>query len=182
MLVNLTPKSTYRTDEERCVKYLNRYNRKDVMSSDKWEVKKFSDIFMPTNYVGVFWCEYTDEINVITKQHQVYTSKTYYNTLNSIPRDRINDYINYKNNVWYYGVADRIDQVVDLYNKNEGGWFKGNHVILCRKVTKNPNNPCSGWRWHKWGPYIGTQNPQCEYLNDEPQIDEVITFSIYKVI
>ena len=181
MLVNLTPKSTYRTDEERYIKYMNRHHR-DVISGDKWKVRKFSDIFMPTNYVGVFLCEYTDEINLITKQQQVYDSKTYRNTLYSIPRDRMRDYINYENNAWYYGVADSLDQIVDLYNKNEGGWFKGNHVILCRKVTKDPKNPCSGWRWHKWGPYIGTQNPQCEYLNDEPEIDEIFTFSIYKVI
>lgn len=181
MLVNLTPKSTYRTEEERYIKYMNRRHR-DVISGDKWKVRKFSDIFTPTNYVGVFLCEYTDEINLITKQHQVYNSKTYWNTLNSIPRDRIHDYRNYDNNAWYYGVADNLEQIVDLYNKNEYGWFKGNHVILCRKVTKDPDRPCSGWRWHKWGDYIGTQNPQCEYLNDEPLIDEVITFSIYKVI
>lgn len=181
MLVNLTPKSTYRTEEERCIKYMNRHHR-DVISGDKWKVRKFSDIFTPTNYVGVFLCKYSDEIDLITKQHQVCNSKTYQNTLNSIPRDRMRDYINYENNAWYYGVADSIDQIVDLYNKNEGGWFKGNHVILCRKVTKDPENPCSGWRWHKWGDYIGTRNPQCEYLNDEPEIDEVFTFSIYKVI
>lgn len=181
MLVNLTPKSTYLTEEERYIKYMNRHHR-DVISGDKWKVRKFSDIFTPTNYVGVFLCEYTDEINLITKQHQVYNSKTYWNTLNSISRDRMRDYINYDNNAWYYGVADNIDQIVDLYNKNEGGWFKGNHVILCWKVTKDPENPCSGWRWHKWGDYIGTRNPQCEYLNDEPEIDEVFTFSIYKVI
>jgi hypothetical protein len=163
---------------------MNRRHR-DVISGDKWKVRKFSDIFTPTNYIGVFWCEYTDEINLITKQRQVYNSKTYWNTLNSIPRDRMRDYINYDNNTLYYGVADSIDQIVDLYNKNkenEGGWFKGNHVILCRKVIKDPDNPCSGWRWHKWGEYIGTQNPQCEYLNDEPLIEEVITFSIYKII
>ena len=181
MLVNLTPKSTYLTEEERYIKYMNRHHR-DVISGDKWKVRKFSDIFTPTNYTGVFWCSYTDMVNLITKQYQVYKSKTYWNTLNSIPRDRMLDYINYENSVWYYGVADNLEQIVELYNKNEKGWFKGNHVILCWKVKKDPENPCSGWRWHKWGEYIGTRNPQCEYLNDEPLIDEVITFSIYKVI
>ena len=33
-----------------------------------------------------------------------------------------------------------------------------------------------GWRWHKWGPYIGTQDPQCEYLADEPEIKEVFVY------
>lgn len=181
MLVNLTPKSTYRTDEERLIKYMNRYHR-DVISGDKWKVRKFSEIFIPTNYAGVFWCRDRDMINLRTKQYLVYKSKTYWNTLDNIPRDRISDYINYENNAWYYGVADNLEQIVDLYNKNEEGWFKGNHVILCWKVKKDPNNPCSGWRWHKWGDYIGTQNPQCEYINDEPEINEAVVFSICKVI
>lgn len=181
MLVNLTPKSTYRTDEERHIKYMNKYHR-DIISGDKWKFRKFSEIFIPTNYVGVFWCGYTDMISLRTKQCLVYKSKTYWNTLDRIPRDRINDWIDYENNVWYYGVADNLEQIVDLYNKNEEGWFKGNHVILCWKVKKDPDNPCSGWRWHKWGSYIGTRNPQCEYLNGEPEINEVVVFSIYKVI
>ncbi len=24
-----------------------------------------------------------------------------------------------------------------------------------------------GWRWHKWGEYLGKGDPQCEYLGDE---------------
>lgn len=181
MLVNLTPKRTYRTEEERLIKYMNRYHR-DVISGDKWKVRKFSEIFIPTNYVGVFWCSDRDMVNLRTKQYLVYKSKTYWNTLDNIPRDRMRDYINYENNAWYYGVADNLEQIIDLYNKNEEGWFKGNHVILCWKVKKDPDNPCSGWRWHKWGDYIGTQNPQCEYLNDEPEINEAVVFSICKVI
>lgn len=38
-----------------------------------------------------------------------------------------------------------------------------------------------GWRWHKWGPYIGDREPQCEYLHDEPQIEEVYTFHVYEL-
>jgi hypothetical protein len=181
MLVNLTPKNTYRTDEERCVKYLNRYHKDDGISSKKWKVRKFSEVCIPTEYTGVFWCT-GDHIVSYCKQHKVYGSKSYWNTLHRIPRNRLNVIRDYERNVWYYGVADNLEQIVDLYNKNEEGWFYGNHVILCCKVTKDPDSPCSGWRWHKWGPYIGTQNPQCEYLNDEPEIDEVIIFSIYKVI
>ena len=41
-----------------------------------------------------------------------------------------------------------------------------------------------GWRWHKWGPYIGTLNPQYEYLDDENFGDDfeyVLCFELYKV-
>jgi hypothetical protein len=37
------------------------------------------------------------------------------------------------------------------------------------------------WRWHKWGEYIGTKNPQHEYLYDEDEsIQEVFCYHIYK--
>jgi hypothetical protein len=156
-----------------------------VISGDKWKTRKFSDIFRPTGYVGVYWrpkFNYTDSINQVTKQHEVYDSKTYWDNYNNIPIDRIMDRLAYEFNTNFYGVADNIEQVVELYNKNEDGWFKGNHVIFCTKILKDPDYPGSGWRWHKWGPYIGTKDPQCEYLNDEPEIDEVVVFNIYKVI
>ena len=38
-----------------------------------------------------------------------------------------------------------------------------------------------GWRWHKWGEYIGDKAPQAEYLHDEPDIERVFTFSVYEV-
>ena len=37
------------------------------------------------------------------------------------------------------------------------------------------------WRWHKWGPYIGTKEPKCEYLYDEPEIDKVVIFELYEI-
>jgi hypothetical protein len=39
-----------------------------------------------------------------------------------------------------------------------------------------------GWRWHKWGPYIGEQKREgYEYLYDEKTIDEVYTYHLYEV-
>ena len=35
-----------------------------------------------------------------------------------------------------------------------------------------------GWRWHKWGEYIGKHTPQYEYLSDEKGIDYVLTWDI----
>jgi len=40
-----------------------------------------------------------------------------------------------------------------------------------------------GWRWHKWGPYIGTKQPRHEYLYDEgPEITRVCLFQIYEYL
>lgn len=55
-------------------------------------------------------------------------------------------------------------------------------VVSFVKITKASQEPEGGWRWHKWGPYIGVQDgPTCEYLYDEPEIEEVWTYSVYEL-
>jgi hypothetical protein len=77
-----------------------------------------------------------------------------------------------------YGVCDCYSQVTDNAEYS---------AVLCdpdRRFTifvvelLRKNEVPGGWRWHKWGPYIGVHEPQCEYLNDEPDIERVFTFSI----
>ena len=55
------------------------------------------------------------------------------------------------------------------------------YVISMVRLAKNLEPSSGGWRWHKWGEYIGEQNPRCEYLADEPEIEEVWTYHIYQV-
>lgn len=179
MLMNLSPKTNSLSQAQKHCRHMNKFWREP--GEEKMKPLKFHEIFAPTEYTGVYWCSH-GPIDSWCKQHQVYGSPGFWKHLTSIPRDNLPEYIAYENNAWTYGVADNLEQVVNFYNKNEDGYFKGNHVIFCGKVVKNPDEPCSGWRWHKWGPYIGTQNPKCEYINDEPEITEVIVFSIYKII
>lgn len=181
MLINLTPKNTARTEAEKHAKDMNKYVRE--FTDKKYYPVKFTDLFIPTKYKGVYWsCGDSRTVEAWCKQRLLYDSDNYWKHYNSFTRDEIRDCLAYDNNAWKYGVADSLEQVVNFYNENKDGYFKGNHVIFCQKVIKNPNEPCSGWRWHKWGEYIGVQNPKCEYLNDEQKIDEVITFSIYKIL
>jgi hypothetical protein len=56
------------------------------------------------------------------------------------------------------------------------------YVVSFVELNKEDMVPEGGWRWHKWGPYIGTQEPQCEYLYDEPVITKVYTYGILKKI
>lgn len=84
---------------------------------------------------------------------------------------------------WFgpYGVCDNYQQILDqcpTLANDENRRF----VITLTRVTKDPSNfgKGGGWRWHKWGAYIGTRIPQCEYLDDEPEIDEVFTYHIYE--
>jgi hypothetical protein len=47
-------------------------------------------------------------------------------------------------------------------------------------VIKANQSHEGGWRWHKWGEYIGKYEPQYEYLYDEPEIEKVYVYHIYE--
>lgn len=79
-----------------------------------------------------------------------------------------------------YGVADSVEQVKERYAKV----IANPDVQVCialMPIFKSHEPEQGGWRWHKWGEYIGTQNPQCEYLYNEPDIDVVLCFHVYLV-
>jgi len=92
---------------------------------------------------------------------------------------------NYKNWVKQYGVADNIEQIKEFYKKQ----IKNKKEKFCIAVTpvwQNRENrgKGGGWRWHKWGEYIGKLNPQHEYLDDEDfgeDFQYVLCFHLYFV-
>lgn len=99
-------------------------------------------------------------------------------------RDSMNsDRDDYEESVWdnyigSYGVADNIPQIMERYINV----IANNKIVISIASIRKDNQPESGgWRWHKWGEYIGVQNPQCEYLYDEPDIDEVLIFQVYVI-
>lgn len=47
-------------------------------------------------------------------------------------------------------------------------------------IYKNQQPPVGGWRWHKWGSYIGTYESKHEYLYDE-DIDMIYVYHIYEI-
>ena len=169
MLVNLTPKSDFRTQRSKQRNFWRRHMRDwDTYTKQEWF--SFERFFKPTQYTGVYDSDFDGEmINSWTKQVAYYSHGFW---------RKHRDAYNPNKHYWEFGVADNIEQVIEMYNKNVDGIFSGNHVISYREVRRSDR---SGWRWHKWGPYIGTRHPQREYLEDEPEIDKVICFSIYKV-
>ncbi len=79
-----------------------------------------------------------------------------------------------------FGVCDNYSQILEKYadllnNPNK------NYVIGLSTVKRENQSPEGGWRWHKWGEYIGTQNPEHEYLYDDTHIDKVYCFHIYEI-
>lgn len=79
-----------------------------------------------------------------------------------------------------YGVADNYEQILEHY-PFEVNNPKSNYVIILTEVRKDNQPSDGGWRWHKWGEYIGTQNPQYEYLYDEKDIEKVYCYHIYEI-
>ena len=84
-----------------------------------------------------------------------------------------------------YGVADSLEQIKE-YFKEEIEDLNRNFIITIAGVYQDKDNKGKGggWRWHKWGEYIGKLNPQCEYLDDEDFGDDfecVICFHLYEI-
>ena len=81
-----------------------------------------------------------------------------------------------------YGVCDNIEQVKEKYSK----WLNSPDLkffISFAEVRKSEQSSEGGWRWHKWGGYIGIKEPQCEYLYDEDDdIQKVYCYHIYQLI
>lgn len=79
-----------------------------------------------------------------------------------------------------FGVADNASQVLKSVEEaiREGDLCADEtYVIFLTPVVKS-DEAWSGWRWHKWGEYIGIQHPTKEYLIDEPEIEVVFCFAI----
>lgn len=86
----------------------------------------------------------------------------------------------WKNAIESDGVADNLDQVKAHFREFIDDPVR-QYVVSLVRMRKAEQPEHGGWRWHKWGEYIGTQQPMCEYLYDEPVIEEVCVFDIYEV-
>lgn len=79
-----------------------------------------------------------------------------------------------------YGVCDDSDQLMKALPQEVTEGPK-DYVISLHVIHKGLEPEKHGWRWHKWGPYIGIHEPQCEYIADEPVIEKVFVYHIYQV-
>lgn len=79
---------------------------------------------------------------------------------------------------WFgsYGVCDDFRQVLDQCSMLATS--EREFVVFVTEVRREDQSEDGGWRWHKWGSYIGTREPTCEYLYDEPEIDAVYVYHI----
>lgn len=79
-----------------------------------------------------------------------------------------------------YGVCDNYEQVIAEHEHIINPFKK--FVITLTPIVKSDEPPFGGWRWHKWGEYIGTLKPQHEYIYDEDDsIEKVYVYNVYEV-
>lgn len=95
-----------------------------------------------------------------------------------VPKDEYGDkYFN------CYGVCDSPQQFTDLFASKLNSDSR-KFVVAFTHIEKDESNKYKGggWRWHKWGPYVGTGTPTCEYLDDEEKFDDgVYVYRIYEI-
>jgi len=80
-----------------------------------------------------------------------------------------------------YGVCDTPEQFMERYAAAfEAAPSK--YIVSFNIQKKEHQSPDGGWRWHKWGTYIGDKQPQEEYLFDEgPEITQATCFHVYEL-
>jgi len=149
---------------------------KDIANDPHWSdyVKEFGD---PTpkqyeNYLGI----YTD--NTFNPE-LLFDSSNRRNDNFRLEYPKFNE-ISDPN--WFncYGVCDSPEQ---LYSKLPDEVLNGSRLFAAflTPIVKSDEEE-GGWRWHKWGPYIGTQTPTCEYLYDEPVIEKVYVYHVQEFL
>lgn len=78
-----------------------------------------------------------------------------------------------------YGVVDSMTQFLERFGDALEADVQG-YCLGFTRVSKGEQPASGGWRWHKWGPYLGMQEPQHEYLHDEEYITEVYCFQLFR--
>lgn len=78
-----------------------------------------------------------------------------------------------------YGVCDSPEQVVERFPQLVAD--ERPLLVYFTEVRREDQSPEGGWRWHKWGVYIGEREPTTEYLYDEPEIESVYVFHIVQL-
>jgi len=161
MLINLTPNHQ---EIERCKKIAKELNFTYIPTKDLM-VEQGIYMCQGFNFPHSEFMEFEDVSNIPFEQAYRLFAPTYHKS--------------------QYGVADNIEQIKE-YFKEEVVDPKRRYFITVTFVNQEKENKGKGdgWRWHKWGEYIGTLDCQCEYLDDEDFGDDfegVFCFHIYEI-
>ncbi len=76
------------------------------------------------------------------------------------------------------GVCDNYEQIFEKESMLQQSERK--FLITLHEIIRAEQPPRWGWRWKKWGKYIGEHDPQHEFIYDEAEIDIVYCYHIYE--
>lgn len=79
-----------------------------------------------------------------------------------------------------FGVVDSLEQYDELFG-NDLRAGKKKFFVSFVEIRRDEQPSSGGWRYHKWGEYYGTQNPEAEYLYDDKHIEKVYTFGVHEL-
>ena len=107
--------------------------------------------------------------------------------------DNVDDILNFDISGYYdeeyYDGEDRAELLAELPYKTLGELLEKSdrqYAIFMVPMRQEEQSEQGGWRWHKWGPYIGKHNVKYEYLYDEDMSDigqtHVYVFHIYEFL
>lgn len=78
-----------------------------------------------------------------------------------------------------YGLADNVEQVLEHYKHLKDS--QEQFVIFMTPMYRKDQSEWGGFRFHKWGEYIGTHDLNYEYLYDQTDIDVIYVYHVYHV-
>lgn len=93
---------------------------------------------------------------------------------------QVKNYLNKIINIYLNGTSkdEYFFEGQGLFNliKNEPNY---KFILLLTPIINNHDKSSwGGWRWHKWGEYIGKHTPQYEYLDHETGVDYVLVWKL----
>jgi len=186
ILRDIITKQEYIDDyNDRCEKFKTEYPEYD------WERQKIDNIydkFQPYNE----WIKYLHgylehnglDWNLVKDRDSYSIDNVFVGELNE--HLNIREFTDYKiiRDNWRqedYGVCDNAEQAIEIYEQNiASGRFSEDiqYLIYLTPMYKHNQPEDGGWRWEKWGEYIGVQNSQSDYLYYEPEVDMIYVFHI----
>jgi len=131
----------------------------------KWYKNRYKSYALNTFKKGIYTAKYPHHSNLINAHNYL-----------KVPCD---EYWHFESGN-SYGVCDGVQNFLEVFDEELKNIPEEVFVILT-PIFKDCQPKYGGWRWHKWGPYIGHYSPQHEYLYDEEGIDVVWTYHIYKI-
>lgn len=164
MLVNLTPNLA---ETKRRFEIAKKHNFEHIAQFDK----------RLNTEVGIYQCNFGH--NFSFEEFEEFKDN------NNLPYENCYSVFAPDYNKSQYGVADSLEQLKE-YFKEQIEDKSNKYILTLTPVYQDLENrgKGDGWRWHKWGEYIGKLDSKCEYLDDEDfgeDFEYIICFHLYKI-